>query len=1463
MSLPFGAATRSWFESNFQGPTPVQQRGWPLLVEGRHALLLAPTGSGKTLAAFLASLDRLFHDARPETGTRVLYISPLKALVYDIERNLRAPLAGIARHWELQGQPPGRIPSVAVRTGDTSTQERARQRKTPADILVTTPESLYLMLGSQMAEGLRNLETVIVDEIHSLAPTKRGAHLALSLERLNHLCGQEVQRVGLSATVDPVEQVARYLGGGRPVEVVNTLEPPRMQLTIAVPVADMEQPSLQPESPPESILGQMMMEEKLRQAGGMGHGMGAEGAGTLWSAIYPQVLQLILQHRSTILFVNSRGLCERLALRLNELAGSEVVRSHHGSVSHRERQLIEEMLKAGQLKGLVATSSLELGIDMGAVDLVIMVQSPGSVARGLQRIGRAGHGVGQLSKGVLFPKFQGDLLESTVVAQRMREGRLEPIGLPENPLDVLAQQVVAMVAQQDWPVAELHQLVQRAANYRRLSRDMLHEVLDMLAGRYPSHDFAELRPRLNWDRESDVLSARRGTRSLAVVNAGTIPDRGLYRVIMGPGGPRVGELDEEMVHEIRAGQNFLLGATTWRVEEITRDTIIVSPAPGEPGRMPFWRGDGPGRSLQVGQAMGEFLRQLQPQLGKDAEALLQRDFGLDAYAAQNLARYLQEQQKATGTLPSDRTLIVERFRDEIGDWRLCLLSPFGSRIHAPWALALEQRLGQRVGFEVQVLWSDDGISLRLGEAEDCPSLNELLIDPEELEELVVQQVGQSAMFAAQFRENAGRALLLPRKNPGQRTPLWAQRLRAQNLLAVARNFPSFPMILETYRSCLQDTFDLAGLRGLLADIRSRKLRVLEVETPAPSPFARSLVFSYTAAYLYQGDAPLAERRAQALTLDRALLAELLGSEELRSLLDLSVLGEMVEELQALTPERQAHHPDGLHDVLRQLGDLSLAEVEARCSPGQGKSWLEQLEHSRRACPVRIAGESRWVAVEDVALYRDALGVQPPSGLPAVYLEPCPAAVDALLLRYARRRGPFLLKDLQARYGLAPLQELRALVARHQLDYGDFLPGGFEREYCHPEVLRRWRKRTLARLRGQVAAVDGSALARFLLEWQTSSPRLEDAIAQLEGLPLSFSELEKSILPLRVPGFQPRQLDELGQHGWLCWVGCGTLGNRDGRIKLLRRERAALLLEPPDHSALEGVHRAIVDHLERQGASFLMELRTALREHYTSSVLEEALQDLIWSGVVTNDSLAPLRPNHPSKRLQVPVLAGRWTLVSALLTGQPAGEPTRRQLAWAQLLLDRYGVICRDVGPLEDLPQGWQGLYPLLRSMEESGKIRRGYFVEGLSAGQFALAGAVDRLRQAQSREDEGRAVVMAATDPAQPYGTLLSWPGESRSPRRVAGAKVVLVEGTPVLYLEKGARKLLTFPAAGEPFKLERALQALRELAPRLKGRCLRLEHIDGENAAQHALAGAFREAGFGLDYTGLLYMARPEVQRV
>ncbi|MBA2564758.1 MAG: DEAD/DEAH box helicase, partial [Gemmatimonadetes bacterium] len=1047
----FAPATRSWFEFAFAAPTPAQAGAWEAIACGEGVLVVAPTGSGKTLAAFLWAIDRLTsapvaedigaagdggRGARAGEGVRVLYVSPLKALAVDVERNLRSPLAGIrgaAARLEL----PVRDVRVGLRTGDTPPEERRRFASEPPDILITTPESLFLLVTSRAREALRSVDTVIVDEVHAVAGTKRGSHLALTLERLDALLEHPAQRIGLSATVRPLEEVARFLGGSSRVRVVDARAEKAFELSVVVPVEDL------------AGLG--------RPTGEIASGAtsGAEARSSIWPHVDERLLELVRRHRSTIVFANSRRLAERLCARLNDLAGEEVARAHHGSVSREQRMRIEEELKAGRLPAVVATSSLELGIDMGAVDLVVQVEAPESVASGLQRVGRAGHSVGAISRGVFLPKYRGDLLECAVVVERMRAGAIESLRYPRNPLDVLAQHVVAMVAMDDWTVDGVASLVRRAAPFADLPRGALEGVLDMLSGRYPSDRFAELRPRVNWDRATGRLTPRPNAQRLAVTSGGTIPDRGLFGVfLVGERGARVGELDEEMVYESRVGDVFLLGSSSWRIEQITHERVLVSPAPGLPGRMPFWHGDAPGRPVELGRAVGQFVREVAAMSsGSGLERL--RAAGLDEYAAENLSRYLGDQRASTGTLPDDRTIVIERFRDELGDWRVCVHSFFGARVHAPWSQALQARLGERLGLEVQTMYTDDGIVLRLPEADEAPAADAVLFEPEEIEDLVLEQVGSSALFASRFRECAARALLLPRRRPGSRTPLWQQRQRSADLLQVARGHPSFPIVLETVRECLQDVFDVPALVELMAAVRRREVRVVEVETAGPSPFASSLQFGYVSAFLYEGDAPLAERRAQALSLDRSLLAELMGREELRELIDFDALAQLELELQLLADERKVLDADGMHDALRVLGDLSLAEAEARAAePGAVGEWLRMLAESRRALSVRVRGEERWIAIEDASRFRDGLGVALPPGVPLAFLEPVADPLAELVGRFARTHGPFVTADVAARLGLASgvvEKVLRGLELEGRTIEGEFRPGGSGREWIEVEV----------------------------------------------------------------------------------------------------------------------------------------------------------------------------------------------------------------------------------------------------------------------------------------------------------------------------------------------------------------------------------------------------------------------------
>ncbi len=1631
----FSPATAAWFRGSFSAPTPAQEGAWSAISSGHHALVVAPTGSGKTLSAFLWALDRLASGeppASPQQRCRVLYVSPLKALAVDVERNLRSPLVGIGHAAARLGLPAPDI-TVAVRSGDTPAADRRAFIRAPSDILITTPESLFLMLTSSAREALTGVETVIVDEVHAVAATKRGAHLALSLERLDQLLPKPAQRVGLSATVRPVEEVARYLSGGRPVEIVQPPSTKEWDLEVVVPLADM------------SALGELT--EDLS-----GPAAGEQRRASIWPHVEERIVDLVSAHRSTLVFANSRRLAERLTARLNEIweerltaaneaaeaadgtdasgggdkAGAEgtrgaggpggsggaartggadrhtrspaeimaqsgassgappiLARAHHGSVSKEQRAEIENALKGGLLPAVVATSSLELGIDMGAVDLVVQVESPPSVASGLQRVGRAGHQVGAVSRGVLFPKFRGDLVQTAVVVERMRAGAIESMRLPMNPLDVLAQQIVAMCAMDDWSVDDVEALVRRSAPFAGLPRSVLESVLDMLAGRYPSDEFAELRPRLVWDRVTGMLTGRRGAQRLAVTSGGTIPDRGLYGVFLAGSdgaGRRVGELDEEMVYESRVGDVFTLGTSSWRIEDITHDKVLVTPAPGLPGRLPFWKGDTLGRPSELGQAVGKFVREvaaLPPAKARERVALA----GLDEWATDNLLAYLEEQKQATRHLPSDRTIVVERFRDELGDWRVAVLSPFGAPVHAPWALCVSARMRERFGVDVQAMHGDDGIVFRLpdlefdglseeadlggapggggagsGQAGMAELMSLVLLEPDEVHDLVTEQIGGSALFAARFRECAARALLLPRRRPDRRQALWQQRQRSAQLLEVASQYPSFPIVLEAVRECVQDVFDVPGLVDLMTRIRSREVTTVDVETAQPSPFARSLTFGYVAQYIYEGDSPLAERRAAALSLDPTLLAELLGRGDglsLRDLLDPEAVARTDAELQRLDDSRRCRDAEDAVDLLRALGPLPLEAVVTRseeaADPRVVGHWLVELEGSRQVIRVRIAGEERWAAVEDASRLRDALGVSLPVGVPDTFLEPVRDPLGDLVARYARTHGPFRATEVAVWYGLGHAvvtDALRRLVGAGRIVEGELRPdptgsaaGGLD--FCDAGVLRTLRRRSLAALRAEVEPVTATDFARFLPSWQgvggtlRGSEGLIRAVEQLAGAVIPASALETLVLPARVAAYTPGMLDELMSSGEVLWRGHGSLPGDDGWVSLHVADLAHLTSPAPDGTlALTQTHQAVLDALAGGGAYFFRTLSDAIYQQaggVDDDTLLGALWDLTWAGYLTNDTLAPLRallsggrtahrrapqgprrgryasrpgalgglvggagrsgatPGRPSfpARSGPPSAAGRWSLL-------PPAESDATVVAYAtaEILLERYGVVTRGSAMSESVPGGFAAAYRVLAAAEESGRVRRGYFVEGLGAAQFATTGAVDRLR-AQSRpldavrrsDDAPRAVVLAACDPANPFGAALTWPdrpleptetgaeataatgagtgsgggpskakaaGRGHQPGRKAGALVVLVDGELVLYVERGGKSLLTWTESTDA--LQRAADALA-LAVRegALGR-LTVERTDGSQVlgSGHPVADALAKAGFHATPRGL-----------
>ncbi|WP_292975164.1 ATP-dependent helicase [Mycobacterium sp.] len=1503
----FGVVTRDWFAGTFAAPTPAQAEAWAAIADGHNTLVIAPTGSGKTLAAFLWAIDALAAAPRSErgAGTRVLYISPLKALAVDVERNLRTPLAGMARVAAQLDLPAPEI-TVGLRSGDTPPAQRRQLISNPPDVLITTPESLFLMLTSAARETLAGVQTVIVDEVHAIAGTKRGAHLALSLERLDDMLPEPAQRIGLSATVRPAEEVARFLSGSSPTTIVSPPAAKTFELAVQVPIPDMA---------------------NLEN-------------GSIWPDVEAQLVDLVESHNSTIVFANSRRLAERLTARLNEIhaerTGSDgpaeanpkvaggapahvlgsgqtygaptiLARAHHGSVSKEQRAIVEDDLKSGRLKAVVATSSLELGIDMGAVDLVIQVEAPPSVASGLQRIGRAGHQVGEVSRGVLFPKHRTDLISCAVTVQRMLTGQIESMRVPTNPLDILAQHTVAASALEPLDVDRWFDSVRRSAPFATLPHSAFEATLDLLSGKYPSTEFAELRPRLVYDRDNGTVTARPGAQRLAVTSGGAIPDRGLFTVYLATDSEtpsRVGELDEEMVYESRPGDVIALGATSWRITEITHDRVLVIPAPGEPARLPFWRGDDSGRPAELGRAVGAFTGEL---------AALERgpfesrcaELGFNSYATENLWRLLDDQRSATAVVPTDATLLVERFRDELGDWRVILHSPYGLRVHGPLALAVSRRLRERYGIDEKPTASDDGIVVRLPDtvsesgADTPPGAELFVFDADEIDPIVTAEVGGSALFASRFRECAARALLLPRRHPGKRSPLWHQRQRAAQLLDVARKYPDFPIVLETVRECLQDVYDVPTLAGLMNDIAARKIRLVETETSMPSPFAVSLLFGYVGAFMYEGDSPLAERRAAALSLDPTLLAELLGRVELRELLDPDVVAGTGRQLQHLSPDRAARDAEAVADLLRLLGPLTAEEVAARSGGADVSGWLEALYAAKRALPVSFAGGSWWVAIEDIGRLRDGVGVAVPVGVPASFTEAVADPLGELLSRYARTRAPFTTADAAARFGLGlrvAADVLGRLAADGKLVRGEFSTDAVGDQWCDADVLRILRRRSLAALRAQVEPVSTSAYARFLPAWQgfgtgsRSNAGLDGllgVIDQLAGVPLPASAIESLVLAPRVRDYSPSLLDELLASGEVMWSGAGSISGSDGWVAFHAADTAPLTLAAGSEIEFTATHRAVLDMLSGGGAFFFRQLG---QDGVGEAELKTALWELIWAGWVTGDTFAPVRAMlsggpgrrrsapahrqgrtkrpprlsrysvaHAQARAADPTVAGRW---SAL----PAAEPdsTTRAHHQAELLLNRHGVLTRGAVGAEGVPGGFAMLYKVLTAFEDAGRCQRGYFVESLGGAQFAVASTVDRLRSYLDGVDperpEYRAVVLAAADPANPYGAALPWPSRSSEdgaarPGRKAGALVVLVDGELVWFLERGGRSLLSF-ADDVPEANHSAAVALAELVAAGQVNAILIERINSAPVLAPEVPGtvatALTDAGFARTPRGL-----------
>ncbi|WP_338072909.1 ATP-dependent helicase [Aeromicrobium phoceense] len=1507
--MSFGPATATWFDESFSAPTSAQTGAWDAIEKGRHTLVVAPTGSGKTLAAFLSAIDGLLHrDPAVETqGTSVLYISPLKALAVDVERNLRSPLVGISGVAARLGHELAPV-SVGVRTGDTPPAERRRLQSHPPDVLITTPESLFLLLTSASRAMLRGVHTVIVDEVHAVAGTKRGAHLAISLERLDDMLDSPAQRIGLSATVSPHDEVARFLGGRAPVEVVAPDAPSRLELSVRVPVEDLTEMPPRHEGPREGSAARGLDESRPQ-----------EGGGTIWPHVEEAIVDAIQQARTTIVFANSRGVAERLTQRLNEVwveretgyrpepanrqpahmgglsglsSGAEPVlaRAHHGSVSKEQRAIIEDDLKSGRLRCVVATSSLELGIDMGAVDLVIQVSAPPSVASGLQRVGRAGHQVGEVSRGLVFPTGRHDLLSTTVTVERMLAGRIERLAVPANPLDILAQQTIAACALEPIDVEAWFETLRRSAPFATLPHSAFEATLDLVAGRYPSDEFAELRPRAVWDRQAGTLTGRPGAQRLAVTSGGTIPDRGMFSVVLageeGTAGRRVGELDEEMVYESRINDVIALGATSWRILEITSDRVIVVPAFGQPARLPFWRGDAMGRPYELGEAMGAFLRELSALSPAKQRARVEQ-VGLDANAVGNLSALVKDQYEATRQLPTDTTLVVERFRDEVGDWRLVLLSPYGRAVHAPWALLVGRRIEQRFGVDGAVVASDDGIVVRVPDVTGEPPGADLfdLEDPEDLEPQITDLVGGSALFAARFRECAARALLLPRRNPGARAPLWQQRRRAAMLLDVARKYPDFPILLETAREVLQDVYDLPALVTLARRIRSREVALVEVGTDAASPFAQRLLFGYVGAFLYDGDLPLAERRAAALTLDPELLGQLLGRADLRELLDPEVVTLTEAELQRLVPERQAKDIEGVSDLLRLLGPLSVDEVAERTREDarlEAGAWLKELRESRRAIEVQVGGQARWAAIEDAGRLREALGTALPLGIADAHLATGNDPLGELVSRYARTHGPFTGEDVSRRLALGPAvvrDALQRLSEAGRVTRGEFLPvASGEAEWVDSEVLRRLRNRSLAAARKQVEPVDSAAFARFLPAWQHVGSRLRGVdgvltvVDQLAGAALPASAWESLVLPARVTDYSPAMLDELTTAGEITWTGAGTLPGRDGWIRLLPGDTPAPATGDLVAAGSDTAAGRLLEVLGDSGAWLFGELAARVEDTEREGLVE-GLWELVWSGQVSNDTFAPVRSlvagggTHRTRRqaprarmvggrmrapraVVPPIASGRWFSVPL------GGQTTAEHVARAETLLNRYGVVTRGSVQAEQTPGGFAAAYRVLREMEQNGTALRGYFVDSLGAAQFAAPGVVDRLRSFVRDSDEpaeAPAVTLAATDPANPFGAALPWPdrgSDGHRPARKAGSLVVVHDGRPVVYLERGGRSALTF--TDDATALAAAAASLVQTVRRGRLGRVTVQTADGEPVASTPLGEALAAAGFEAHLKGL-----------
>ena len=1450
MLARFHPTVREWFEESFGEPSDPQRSGWPAIATGAHTLILAPTGAGKTLAAFLWELNDLIvrgiEEALPNS-VQLLYISPLKALNNDIQRNLDRPLGELRERFAVAGKEFPEI-RVAVRTGDTPAAARARMLRKSPHVLITTPESLNIMLTSLRGRGMfSGVRAVIVDEIHAIAGTKRGAHLALTLERLEKIVDSPPQRIGLSATQRPLEEVARFLGGCeipatggtqfRPVTIVDCGMSKEMHISVESPVADL---------------------------GNVG--------GSIWPAIAPLVLQHIRSSRTTLVFVNNRAQSEKVAARVNALAEEEVALPYHGSLARERRFALEERLKAGSIRALVTTSSLELGIDIGSVDLVIQLQSPKRVASGLQRIGRSGHSIGIPSRGILIPTFRDDAVEIAAIVAAMRAGEVEPTHVVQNALDVLAQVVVAAVSVDDWRSDELFDLVRRAYPYHQLTRGAFDEVLAMLSGKYPSDIAAELEPRITWDRVSDRLIGTRAARMTAVISGGTIPDRGLYTVNL-PDRTRLGELDEEFVHESRMGDVFQLGSSTWRIAAIEHDRVVVTPAPGTPARMPFWHGEYMARSLMLSHRVGALRRQL---ASAPSEEELRDQYGCDAATANSLIKYIAAQRAATGIVPDDRNIVIEQFRDETGAVRIVIHAAFGGRINAPWGMALAQRVREAIGnADLQVQTTDDGIMLRLPDLGISAPIQSLLgLTGLEAEQLVMEEVGSTSLFGARFRMNAARALLLPRGNPRRRMPLWLQRLKSLDLLQTVRQFPSFPILVETYREVLQEAFDMQGLKETLAEIGAGNIRIHSVQTDIPSPFAASLQFGFVMDWLYGDDTPRAEQRAALLSLDRAMLDEVMGGEGSDDI-TLEAIEQTLAERRGTAPGRRARTSDELAHLLDRAGDLSGEDVRARIAStdeGVRGDPFQELLLANRTIAIQLGAEGRkewrFILTETYPRYISAFGVEvlarvratgelverpATDAIPDVLRNPAinpSVARREILARFLTQSGPVTVAEIHDRYGWEQ-RWIESRLAEWERT-GKLVRGKFRRElkdteWCSRKIVEIGRRRALASLRKQIEAVELPHFAAFMQRWQhvderdrlDGEPGTATALRQLYGVARPPVAWDRDYLRSRVRGYDPTWLSLFSASGEPVWAGEGKYDPESGAIPLARvrffeRGTGATWMGEEPEAVLSAEATAVRDTIAKEGASFIRDIQAITG--LTMLSVREAIRELVAWGLITNDTVEALReigrwrplmprttpdptswlpadyvpsqnrrivqrrPNlrrlpkwrRPDKPGAAPSSwSGRWSLLRRVGTLGPELPEEERAERVARQWLTRYGIVSRDWWRRERPPVSWRAIYRELKRLEFRGEVRRGYFVKGLGGAQFALPDAVEWLRAVALEEHAPSGyVVMAASDPANVYNLQLDLVDRDPLSRpRGSGALLVMRGGRVAIAVEGRGRR--------------------------------------------------------------------------